>query len=88
MIPAGSLAFLGYQNGIAVYADADDVADVAEQWADMREEAREGDFDDFLEQRAELNEEFGEIEFLYVPMDPVGCVFQALQRVEEVRKAD
>jgi hypothetical protein len=88
VIPAGSLAFLGYQNGIAVYADADDVSDVREQWSDLREEAGEGDLDDVLEQRAELVEEFGEIEFVYVPMDPVGCVFQALQRVEEVRKAD
>jgi hypothetical protein len=88
VIPSGSLAYLGNQNGIAVYADADDVADVREQWRELRNARRDGDIDDILENRAELVEEFGEIEFLYVPMDPVGCVFQALQRVEEVRKAD
>ncbi|HUF12113.1 MAG TPA: outer membrane beta-barrel protein [Longimicrobiales bacterium] len=88
VIPSGSLAYLGTQNGIAVYADADDVADVREQWNELRDANRDGDLDDILENRAELTEEFGEIEFLYVPMDPVGCVFQALQRVEEVRKAD
>ena len=88
VIPSGSLAYLGNQNGIAVYADADDVADVREQWRELRGANRTGDVDDILEQRAELVEEFGEIEFLYVPMDPVGCVFQALQRVEEVIKSD
>ena len=88
VIPSGSLAYLGMQNGIAVYADADDVADVREQWTELRRANAAGDVDDILENRAELVEEFGEIEFLYVPMDPVGCVFQALQRVEEVRKAD
>jgi len=88
VIPSGSLAYLGNQNGIAVYADADDVADVREQWNELRGANRDGDVEDILENRAELVEEFGEIEFLYVPMDPVGCVFQALQRVEEVRKAD
>lgn len=86
VIPSGSLAFLGYQNGIAVYADEADVADVQEQWEDLREARGEGDIDEALEQEAELVDEFNEIEFLYVPMDPVGCVFQALQRVEEVRK--
>jgi hypothetical protein len=86
VIPAGSLAFLGRQQGIAVYADADDVADVREQWRELRNANREGDVDDILENRAELVTEFNEIEFLYVPMDPVGCVFQALQRVEEVGK--
>lgn len=88
VIPEGSLAFLGFQNGIAVYADADDVSDVREQWRELRNANRQGDVDDILEQRAELVEEFNEIEFVYVPMDPVGCVFQALQRVEEVRKTD
>jgi hypothetical protein len=88
VIPEGSLAFLGFQNGIAVYADEDDVSDVQEQWRELRNANREGDVDDILEQRAELVEEFNEIEFVYVPMDPIGCVFQALQRVEEVRKTD
>lgn len=86
VIPSGSLAFLGYQNGIAVYADADDVSDVREQWREMRDAQARGDIDDAIGNRAELREEFNEIEFLYVPMDPIGCVFQALQRVEEVRK--
>jgi hypothetical protein len=88
VIPSGSLAYLGNQNGIAVYADADDVSDVREQWRELRNARRDGDIDDILENRAELVEEFGEIEFIYVPMDPVGCVFQALQRVETVQKAD
>lgn len=88
VIPSGSLAYLGTQNGIAVYADADDVADVNEQWRELRNANRTGDIDDILEQRAELVEEFDEIEFVYVPMDPIGCVFQALQRVEAVIKAD
>ena len=88
VIPAGSLAYLGNQNGIAVYADADDVSDVREQWSELRNANRAGNIDSILENRAELVEEFGEVEFLYVPMDPIGCVFQALQRVEEVRKAD
>ncbi|HEX6588812.1 MAG TPA: outer membrane beta-barrel protein [Longimicrobiales bacterium] len=86
VIPSGSLAYLGNQQGIAVYADADDVADVREQWRELRNANRAGDVDDILENRAELVEEFNEIEFLYVPMDPVGCVFQALQRVEEIGK--
>jgi len=86
VIPSGSLALLGWQNGVPVYADADDVADVREQWEDMREEAAQNDLDDYLEQRDDLAEEFSEVQFVYVPMQPVGCVFQALQRVEEVRK--
>lgn len=86
VIPANSLALLGYQNGIAVYADADDVADVQNQWNDMRRAQAQGNISEALAQRQELADEFREIEFLYVPMQPVGCVFQALQRVEQVQK--
>lgn len=86
IIQPDELAFLGTVNGLPVYAEADEAQDVAEELEEIRETQREGDLDDLLEQRDDLREDFEDIEILYVPLETTDCVFQPLERVEEVRK--
>lgn len=86
VVPASDLAYLGNVNGVPVYASRNDVAEVSEQWNEALEARATGDMEDILEQNRELRDAFDDIEVLYVPVEPYGCVFQALQRQEEVRK--
>jgi len=86
IIEPTDLAFIGTVDGLPVYADADDVRDIREELRELREAQRTDDIEDILEEREDLREEFEEIEVLYVPLQSVGCVFQPVRRVEEVRK--
>jgi hypothetical protein len=88
MIDSDDLVFLGTSRGLPVYAAADDVADVREQLREARAAAATGDLDDIVEQNRELRQQMNDIEFLYVPLQPTGCVFQTVQVVEQVRKKD
>lgn len=83
----GELTFLGNVRGLPVYASSSDVQDIREE---LREANRvePGDLDRMIEEREDLREDLDDIEFLYVPLETTGCVFQAVQRIEEVRKKD
>ncbi|MGH7474991.1 MAG: hypothetical protein ACRELD_01755 [Longimicrobiales bacterium] len=85
-IAAQDLEFVGTVNGLPVYASRNDIMDIRDELAEVREAERTGDLEDILEERRELREEFDDIQVLYVPLRSTGCVFQAVQRVEEVRK--
>lgn len=76
------LVFLGFVDGLPVYAAATDVAEVRD---DLERHGRDRDLDDLLDDET-LSDDLREIEVLYAPMDPVGCVFQPLTRLQEVRK--
>ncbi len=86
VIEPEDVTFLGTLNGLPVYAAADEVQDIREELEELREARVEGDLEDILEEREDLREDFQDLEVLYVPLQPVGCVFQPVRRVEEVRK--
>lgn len=86
VIGAEDVAYLGTVNGLPVYADEDEVQDIYEEIEELREAQRDDDLEDILERRDDLREDFDDLEVLYVPLQPVGCVFQPVRRVEEVRK--
>jgi len=87
VIDAGDLGYLGTVHGLAIYADKDDVKDVQHQLDELRSAQANADFNDILNQQKDLRSRLDNMKVVYVPLQPTGCVFQAMQRVEEVRKA-
>lgn len=85
-IESDRLTYLGTVNGLPVYADRDQVADVRSQIADARSAQATGDLEDILEQEQDLREAVDALQVVYVPLQPTGCVFQPLQRQQQVRK--
>jgi len=86
MVEATDLAYMGTINGYPVYADRDDVADVIDELNELNRARAGTDLGQILEEQRELNDELDDVKVLYVPMTATGCVFQAVQRQEEVRK--
>jgi len=78
-ISGDDLAYLGTVNGLPVYADRDDIG----SW-DLG--SSRGDLNSMLSSNQTWQTGFQNVRVLYVPMQPTGCVFQALQRQEKVRK--
>ncbi len=87
VINPDQLAFLGYQNGVPVYANQADVDDVWTEWSALDRTDPDEDIEDLIAGNTELRDAFDDIQFLYVPVQATGCVFQGLERQEEVRKA-
>lgn len=88
MIEADQLAYLGTVRGLPVYAADDDVQDVIEEINELRRAQRSDDLSAILEQREDLHEDIEDIQYLYVPLQPTGCIFQTVQLVPQVRKKD
>lgn len=86
MIEADELTYLGDVRGVPVYAANDDAADFQDQLEDLREARMDNDLAAILEENRELRREVEEIQYLYVPLRPTGCVFQTVRQVEQVRK--
>lgn len=86
MISAGDLAYVGTVNGVPVYADRDDVAEINEELAELNRARAGTDLGKILEENRELRNELDDVKVLYVPMASSGCVFQAVQLQEQVRK--
>ncbi|MGQ0814007.1 MAG: hypothetical protein ACT4O1_06030 [Gemmatimonadota bacterium] len=86
MVEAADLAFLGTVNGFPVYADRDEVEEVIEEINELNRARAGTDLGQILEENRELDDELDDIRILYVPLHATGCVFQAVQRQEEVRK--
>lgn len=86
IVEASDLAFLGTVNGYPVYGDRDDVKDVIDELAELNRARAGTDLGQILEENRELRDELDDLKVLYVPMAATGCVFQAVQRQEEVRK--
>ena len=85
-IAAADLAYLGTVNGIPVYADADDVADVISELNELNRSRPGTDLGTLLNEQRTLRENLEDVTMLYVPVHATGCVFQGVQRQEEVRK--
>jgi hypothetical protein len=86
MIAAQDLAYLGTINGFPVYADADDVADVISELNELNRSRPGTDLGTLLDEQRTLRENLEDVTVLYVPVYNTGCVFQGVQRQEEVRK--
>jgi hypothetical protein len=84
-IEAGQLAYLGRINGMPVYADRDHVQRVADDLTRVRGTMGD-DLTMILRDHRNLRDAVADLEVLYVPMQPVGCVFQGLTRTEVIRK--
>jgi len=86
MIEGSDLAYMGTINGYPTYADKDDVADVIDELNELNRARAGTDLGQILEEQRELQGELDDVKVLYVPMSASGCVFQAVQRQEEVKK--
>jgi len=86
MQTAADLAFLGTVNGVPVYADRDDVKDIYQELVELNRAQRGADLAKLMEEHKDLREDLNAVKALYVPVQPTGCVFQSLTRVEAVRK--
>jgi hypothetical protein len=86
MINSSDLGYVGTVNGLPVYADRDDIKDVQHQLDELRAAQNNGDINNVLNQQKDLRDRLDKMKVVYVPLQPTGCVFQAMQRVEEVRK--
>jgi hypothetical protein len=86
MIEASDLAYVGTVNGMPVYADRDDVVEFNDELVELNRTRAGTDFGVILNDNRELRTEFNNVKVLYVPMNASGCVFQAVQLQEQVRK--
>ena len=77
------VVFLGTVNGVPVYADANDVADIRTEISTI---APSQPLTQTLATNARLRSELNDVRVLYVPLQPTGCIFQAVTRQEQVRK--
>jgi hypothetical protein len=84
-INSSDLAYLGTINGMPVYADRNDVSPWITEWTDASRS--NADIGTVLGNQSSLRTQFQNVKVLYVPMATSGCVFQAVQRQEEVRKS-
>jgi hypothetical protein len=80
------LVYLGDAGGVPVYAEASAVAEFQTQFAEQRTQ-RGNDLGAILAANRALRTEVDDLQTVYVPIRPVGCGFQALQRQEPVRKS-
>lgn len=85
-VEPADLAFLGTVNGVPVYADKDEVQDVIEELNELNRAQRGTDLGKILEEHKDLREDISDVKVVYVPMYSTGCVFQGIQRQEDVRK--
>jgi hypothetical protein len=86
VVDANDLAFVGTINGFPVYADRDDVAEITDELTQLNRARAGTDLGVILNENRTLRNEFAKVKVLYVPTVPAGCVFQAVQLQEEVRK--
>lgn len=85
-IEADRLAYLGTVNGYPVYADRDEVADVMVRMNQLTDAQRNRDLGVILAENRDLRTDLQGVQYLYVPVEPTGCVFQPLVIMEGVSK--
>jgi hypothetical protein len=81
------LAYLGNIGGYPVFADRDEVADVITPLGTLRGTRTDAELGTLLaESDRRVRDTVQGVTYLYVPIDAYGCVFQPVQRLEDVRK--
>lgn len=86
-IEADRLAYLGTISGYPVYAEREVAADLAADMAELRAAQASNDLADILDERRDIRGELDDLEYIYIPLDATGCVFQPLRLMEQVRKS-
>jgi opacity protein-like surface antigen len=81
-IEASQLAYLGTVDGMPVFADRNTVA------PGLTNLGPNTDLNRLLTESADARKAFESVSVLYVPTQPSGCAFTAVQKVQEVRKND
>ena len=87
-IEPAELEYLGSIRGLPVYASREEVADVIGRVREASREAGSDDLATVLPRNEALHADFEDIQYLYVPLQPTGCVFQTVQLVPQVRKKE
>jgi hypothetical protein len=80
------IVYLGMVGGYPVYADRDEVADVITPLQTAREGRADAELGQLLAANRQIRDSVQRVSFLYVPLDPYGCVFQPVQRQVDARK--
>jgi hypothetical protein len=80
------IVYLGNVGGYPVYADRDEVADVITPLQTARGTRTDAELGELLAANRQVRDSVQRVSFLYVPLDPYGCVFQPVQRQVDVRK--
>lgn len=86
IVSSSDLAYVGNVNGMPVYADRDDVAGFISELDELNRARPGTDLGVFIADNRELRTELETVKVLYAPMSASGCVFQAVQLQEQVRK--
>jgi hypothetical protein len=85
MIEANDLSYLGTVSGVPVYADRSDVEGFSSSLSEARRN-RGNELGNAVTAGSNVATGIRNLRVVYVPLQPTGCVFQAMQRIEEVRK--
>ncbi|HUH13813.1 MAG TPA: hypothetical protein VMK65_11910, partial [Longimicrobiales bacterium] len=80
------LAYIGRRGGVPVFVSRSDISATRAAWDAALAASADDNLDVILRDHAPLRRAFNDIQVLYVPVQIVGCVFQALQRQEAVIK--
>ncbi|HSJ25997.1 MAG TPA: hypothetical protein VK929_15070 [Longimicrobiales bacterium] len=87
VIEPARIVYVGNVRGYPVYADRDEIADVLPALQTARGTRTDVELGTLLaDVDARTRDVVQRATFMYVPLDPYGCVFQPVQRVEDVRK--
>jgi Iap family predicted aminopeptidase len=85
-IEPNQIVYIGNVNGYPVYADRDEVADVLTAINTARAGRTDAELGTILAGDTQIRNTVQGMEYLYVPLDAIGCTFQPLARQEDVRK--
>jgi hypothetical protein len=86
MIQPERIVYVGNIGGFPVYADRDEVADVVTQLQTARAGRTDVELGTLLVGNRPLRDTVQGVSFMYVPLDPYGCVFVPVQRQVAVIK--
>jgi hypothetical protein len=84
VIEARELTYLGQIQGAPMYASSTDVANIRTILETLRQERGTHDLDVLLHERRDLRDALIDVQYLYVPLMSVGCVFQPLRQVDNI----
>jgi opacity protein-like surface antigen len=85
-IEANQLTYLGRVNGVPVFADRDEAQRFATQLQTARAARADHELTQILAGDRVLRDAVADLAALWVPMQPVGCVFQGFQPAEAAGK--
>lgn len=85
IIDPSDITYLGLARGLPVYAANQDVMTVSNQLPMLRQQTN-SDLSTMLQKSRDLRQVIEKVQYLYVPLQPTGCVFQTVRQVEQVRK--